>query len=315
MWRVKDGDNPIAASKICKKAIIEASVDASAEIKKQSEAIAKQAKEDAAREYSQRYEKAMAEEKQVWAKATEQKLKTARQQGHEQGCKDASSLMQQLEDSNKAKAVAQKALAEKQDPFEGKHPDKFVLQKLGEKGMEGKTTRTKDGVYYEDGGGAILIRCRKTAFQTAWIKEIKQAMQEPFANYAIIVSCCLPGPRQLKEIKEAKRAGVWVCAPGNFDVVAEMVWEWMDKGKKQALVQSVKDDVKGELYDFVVSGEMQTLQSMLHDSLKAKAKAIKGLENQIAHLKAAMDKEVEVSNQVFTKMLSKAGVKALPESK
>ena len=294
----------------CVQAIIKSSVSIDGEIRAQAEEIAKKAKLDAALEYSKRFEQEIAKEKSVLTATFTSKIEAARQQGHQQGAKDASSLMQQLEEAHRAKARAQKELEVRQDPFSGNNPDAFVASMM----VGGKTTRRPDGVYHEDKGGAVLFRCYKTAFQTAWIKEIKQAMQEPYANYAVIVSVCPPGPRQLKEIKEANRAGVYVCAPENVSLVSYMIFEWIDKTHKQALIQSAKQDSAGALYDWVTGGEMQTLQSILHDSLKAKAKAIKGLETQIAHLKDAMDKEVEVSNQVFLKMQEKAGVKALPPS-
>ena len=322
MLHVADGAVPHRAAIDCKQEIIESSVSMDDEIKAQAEALSAELKERYKHELAdakdmQRHmlDEEMAREKQVLTNTFQQKIDRARQQGLDQGAKEAVSMRQQLEDAYRKNAQLGKMLVQEKDPFTNKHPDVFVVDKLKELG--GNTQRTKDGVYYyPEQGGAILICCRKTTFfQTAWLKEIKQSMQEPLANYAIIVSVCQPGPRQRKELKDANRAGVYVCQPENVHIVADMLREWLVKEQKQALVQSAKQDSAGALYDWVTGGEMQVMQSMLQDSLKAKAKAIRGLETQIAHLKSAMDKEVEVSNQVFTKMIEKSGVQSLPESK
>ena len=292
-----------------KEEIVQNTMSVDDQIREQANEVIKRKETEFKERFERTIEDAVAKEKAVLTNTFSAKIDAARKQGHEQGAKDAVSLQQQLDDAHRAKAVAQTALAEKKDPFKNKHPDVFTLDAISD--FAGTATRTKDGVYYREQGGAILIRCRKTAFQTAWLKEIKQAMTEPYANYAIIVSVCAPGPRQRKEVLDANRAGVYVCSPEGLRIVAELTAQWIAKENAQTKALAVKDDVKGELYDFVVGGEMAVMQSMFHDQMKAEDKAIKSLEQQIAHLKNARDKKLATFNRMVGEMQTKAGVKKL----
>ena len=314
MWGVQEGGHPPEVAKNCKQSIIDASMDVDKEIHAQAAEIATRTERDLRGQHQREIEKAVAETKSVLTNTFEAKLKTARQQGHEQGCKDAVSLQQQLQYERQAKAVAQRALAEKEDAWENKNPDLFVVDKLKAL-QEGKVTRSPVGVYYEIAGGSIFFITEKNKFQTAWLKQAKENMQEPYANYAVIVSESQPGPRQLKEIKDANRAGVYVCSPKNVFVVAHLIADWMGKEQKQALVNASKEEAQGLLYDFVTGGEMASLQSMFIDSMKAEDKAIKGLENQLEHLKTARRKKLENFNVMIRKMSEKAVIEALPSAK
>ena len=269
----------------------------------------------------------MAKERRVWAQSTEQKLRSARLQGQEASAKQVADLQQALTDAQKRTAHAQALLDAKEDVLKGKTQEQYVFDEVKKRFPPDNVRRAGVGQHGADiyqgvmgpGGEVGVIywetkRVTGQSFPGAWLKTFRESLKASGAEAGIIVSTAKPGPRQQNDILAAREQGIFVCGLEDFGIVADTLRVLVQNRSRMRAIQSVKEDVKDELYDFVTGREMQTLQSILHDSLKAKAKAIKGLETQIAHLKAAMDKEVEVSNQVFAKMQEKAGVKALPPS-